>query len=456
MVFSSAIFLFGFLPLVFLGHWLLPGIRAKNALLLPASLIFYAAGEPVYILLLLVSCAMNWLFGRMVTGKRAKLWLILAVALNLGMLGVFKYTDFLLGSLNSLTGLSLPLPGIRLPIGISFFTFQALSYVIDVYRDPGLYQKSLFRLALYIAFFPQLIAGPIVQYGDIAAELQDRHVTVSDVSEGLRRFLFGLSRKLLLANTLGKVADAVFAIRGGEAFTAWIGLLCYCLQIYYDFSGYSDMAIGLGRMFGFHFLENFRNPYSAATVQEFWRKWHISLSSWFRNYVYIPLGGNRKGKLRTFLNQYIVFFLTGLWHGASWNFVIWGLVHGTAMTAEKALDVKKRIPRWLSRIFTLLVVALAFVFFRAETFGEAMAYFSALFGGGSFAAGELQSVLSLLTPWVITAAAAGILLCIPMPRQLAESRFSEPLSYAAAIILFFLCVGNLSASTFNPFIYFRF
>ena len=456
MVFSSAIFLFAFLPVIFLGHWLLPGIRAKNALLLPASLIFYAAGEPIYVLLLLLSVAMNWFFGRMVTGKRAKAGLLLAVMLNLAMLGVFKYTDFLLDSLNRVFSLSIPLVGIRLPIGISFFTFQALSYVVDVYRDRSLYQKSIFRLALYIAFFPQLIAGPIVQYGDIAAELEDRRVTVNDVSDGLKRFIFGLSRKLLIANTMGKVADAAFGVNGGSAATAWIGLLCYCLQIYYDFSGYSDMAIGLGRMFGFHFLENFRNPYSAATVQEFWRKWHISLSSWFKNYVYIPLGGNRKGKLRTFFNQYVVFFLTGLWHGASWNFVIWGLIHGTAMTAEKALDVKAKVPRPVSRIFTLLIVALAFVFFRAETFTGAMAYFAALFGAGSAAAGELQSIFSLLTPFVFVSAAFGVLLCIPAPKRLTESRLAEPLSYAAALVLFFLCVGNLAASTFNPFIYFRF
>ena len=456
MVFSSAIFLFGFLPIVFLGHLLLPNIRAKNALLLPASLIFYAAGEPIYIFLLLISVFMNWYFGRMVTGKQAKAWLTLSVILNLVMLGIFKYTDFLLGSLNSLFALNIPLPGIRLPIGISFFTFQALSYVVDVYRDKSLYQKNFFSLALYISFFPQLIAGPIVQYGDIAAELSRRNVTVTDVSEGLKRFIFGLSRKLLIANALGKIADAVFAIGGGTAPIAWLGLLCYCLQIYYDFSGYSDMAIGLGRMFGFHFPENFRNPYSAATVQEFWRKWHISLSSWFRNYVYIPLGGNRKGKLRTFLNQYVVFFLTGLWHGASWNFVIWGLIHGTAMTVEKALDVKNRVPRPISRIFTLLVVALAFVFFRAETFPDAMHYFAVLFGGGSAASAELQSVFSLLTPWAGTAALAGILLCFPAPKRLAESPVAEHLSYAAALILFFLCVGNLSASTFNPFIYFRF
>ncbi len=456
MVFSSALFLFGFLPLIFLGHLLLPGIRAKNALLLPASLIFYAAGEPVYVLLLLVSIAMNYGFGRLVTGKRSKLWLTLSVLLNLGMLGVYKYTDFLLGSVNSLFGTAIPLPGIRLPIGISFFTFQALSYVVDVCRDRSLCQKSIFKLALYISFFPQLIAGPIVQYGDIAAELTERRITLDDVAQGLRRFLFGLGKKLLLANTLGRVADAVFAMDGGSALSAWAGLLCYCLQIYYDFSGYSDMAIGLGRMFGFHFLENFNKPYTAKTVQEFWRRWHISLSSWFRSYVYIPLGGNRKGKLRTYLNQYVVFFLTGLWHGASWNFVIWGLIHGTAMTIEKATDAKKHLPGWLLRIWTLALVALAFVFFRAETFEGALLYFGALFGSGGFAAGEAQTFLSLMTPWVLTAGGFAILLELPVEKCFRRPAVREAVGYAAAFVLFLLCAGNLAASTFNPFIYFRF
>ena len=451
MVFSSAIFLFGFLPLTFLGQFLFRDIRWKNGFLLAASLLFYAAGEPLYVLLLLGSIAMNYGFGRLVARRRR--WLPAAVVLNVLLLLVFKYTDFLLGTANALTGLSLPLPGIRLPIGISFFTFQALSYVIDVSRDPARVQRNPLRLALYISFFPQLIAGPIVQYGDIAPCLTQRRVTLSGAASGMRRFLFGLAKKILIANALGGAADAIFAAGGINAPAAWFGLLSYCLQIYYDFSGYSDMAIGLGRMFGFPFKENFDYPYAAVSLQDFWRRWHISLSTWFRDYVYIPLGGNRKGRARTYLNQFIVFFLTGLWHGASWNFVIWGLIHGTALTAEKAAAAGRKIPGWAGRVFALLVAALAFVFFRAETLPDAASYFASLFAGGF---GGMGAFLPLLTPWRLGILSAGLLFSFPVLRKIPRTRVWECLSYAAAAVLLLLCGAELAASTFNPFIYFRF
>ncbi len=452
MVFSSAIFLFGFLPLTFLGQFLFRDIRWKNGFLLAASLLFYAAGEPLYVLLLLASIALNYSLGRPVACRRRP-WLPIAVAANVLLLLVFKYTDFLLGTVNALTGLALPLPGIRLPIGISFFTFQALSYVIDVSRDPDRMQKNPLRLALYISFFPQLIAGPIVQYGDIAPYLTDRKVTLCGAASGMRRFLFGLAKKVLIANTLGAAADVVFEAGGINAPAAWFGLLAYCLQIFYDFSGYSDMAIGLGRMFGFPFKENFDHPYAAASLQDFWRRWHISLSTWFRNYVYIPLGGNRKGRARTYLNQFLVFFLTGLWHGASWNFVIWGLIHGTALTAEKSVAAVRHIPKWAGRLFTLLVTALAFVFFRAETLTDAGTYFGSLFAGGI---GGMGSFLPLLTPWLLLILAAGLLFSFPVLQKIPRTRFWEALSYAAAAALLLLCGAELAASSFNPFIYFRF
>lgn len=451
MVFSSAIFLFGFLPLTFLGQFLFRDIRWKNGFLLAASLLFYAAGEPLYVLLLLGSIALNYCFGLLVA--RCRRWLPAAVTANVLLLLVFKYTDFLLGTVNALMGLSLPLPGIRLPIGISFFTFQALSYVIDAARDPSTVQKNPLRLALYISFFPQLIAGPIVQYGDIAPYLSDRRVTLSGAATGMRRFLFGLAKKVLIANTLGGAADAIFADSGINTPAAWFGLLAYCLQIYYDFSGYSDMAIGLGRMFGFPFKENFDHPYAAVSLQDFWRRWHISLSTWFRNYVYIPLGGNRKGRMRTYLNQFIVFFLTGLWHGASWNFVIWGLIHGTALTAEKAVSARGIIPKWAGRFFALLVAALAFVFFRTETLPDAGAYFANLFAGGLDGMGRF---LPLLTPWRLAVLSAGLLFSFPVLQKIPRTRAWECLSYAAAVVLLLLCGAELAAATFNPFIYFRF
>ena len=330
MVFSSAISLFFFVPIVFLLDRRLSNVDAKNTWLLLASLVFYSFGQVYYLPLLLASVALNYVCGRLAAGKYAKLGVTLAVLGGIGLLAVFKYADFAIRTLNALCGLSLPLTGIALPIGISFFTFQGLSYVIDVYREPQTVSHSFKKVLLYIAFFPQLIAGPIVKYHDIEQEIDSRCTTPQETALGIRRFICGLSKKLLLSNALGQMADTVFALPAGEIgmLAGWTGAICYTLQIYFDFSGYSDMAIGLGRMFGFHFRENFNYPYTATTIKEFWRRWHISLSGWFRDYLYIPLGGNRKGNARTWLNRFLVFFATGLWHGASWTFVLWGLWHG--------------------------------------------------------------------------------------------------------------------------------
>ena len=330
MVFSSAISLFFFVPIVFLLDRRLSDVDAKNTWLLLASLVFYSFGQVYYLPLLLLSVALNYVCGRLAAGKYAKLGVTLAVIGGIGLLAVFKYADFAIRTVNALCGLHLPLTGIALPIGISFFTFQGLSYVIDVYREPKMVSHSFKKVLLYIAFFPQLIAGPIVKYHDVEQEIDSRRTTPQETALGIRRFICGLSKKLLLSNALGQMADTVFALPAGEIgmLAGWTGAICYTLQIYFDFSGYSDMAIGLGRMFGFHFRENFNYPYTATTIKEFWRRWHISLSGWFRDYLYIPLGGNRKGCARTWLNRFLVFFATGLWHGASWTFVLWGLWHG--------------------------------------------------------------------------------------------------------------------------------
>ena len=331
MVFSSTIFLFSFLPVVFLLHLILPGMKAKNLLLIVASLVFYAFGEPYYVAVMFLSALVNYGLGRLAgSGRGAGKGAVgAAVVFNIGLIGIFKYADFVMESINQVLHTDLPLPGIPLPVGISFFTFQALSYVIDAYRDRDAASKSFIQVLLYISFFPQLVAGPIIKYNDIREELVSRTVCGEEAAAGIRRFICGMAKKLLIANVMGGVADYVFELQDVNVALAWLGGVAYVFQIYFDFSGYSDMAIGLGRMFGFHYKENFNYPYVSASIKEFWRRWHISLSSWFRDYLYIPLGGNRKGELRTWINKYIVFFATGLWHGANWTFVLWGLIHGT-------------------------------------------------------------------------------------------------------------------------------
>ena len=469
MVFSSPIFLFWFLPAAYLVYRLLPWMPARNGWLALASLVFYSFGQPVYLPLLLLSVVLNYLFGRlmMAPAGRGKRWpAACAVAANLLLLGAFKYLDFFAATLNAAFGLSIPLPGLTLPIGISFFTFQGLSYALDVHRDPDSGSKSLGRLLLYISFFPQLIAGPIIKYHDVSRQIDSRTLTPELTLTGLRRFIAGFAKKLLLANTAGRVADAVFAMTAGELDLrlAWLGAVCYTLQIYFDFSGYSDMAIGLGRMFGFTFQENFNLPYVSKSIKEFWRRWHISLSSWFRDYLYIPLGGNRKGKVRTMWNKFVVFFSTGLWHGANWTFVLWGLWHGFFATLEDANVIPKRFRESVfSHVYTMLVVILGFTLFRADSLAQAGVMFSQMFAGTGFTWAHDLALIALLDRRTVFYLLAAALLAFGLPQRLAE-HLSRPLpegarqgmSAAAYAALFALCVLNLSSTSFNPFIYFQF
>lgn len=473
MIFSSLEFLCVFLPVVFALYCLLPSIKVKNALLIVASLLFYAYGEPVYVLLMIASSFMNYGMARLIAKgeKRKKMFLVLAVALNLGILAVFKYADFAVDTVNGLLSTNIPLPGITLPIGISFFTFQALSYVIDVYWDRVEVQKNYFNILLYISFFPQLIAGPIVKYRDINEAIENRVMNADEIAKGLRRFICGLGKKVLIANTAGLVADHVFTAAHSKVnfVVAWIGAIAYLMQIYYDFSGYSDMAIGLGHMFGFHFKENFQYPYGADSIQEFWRRWHISLSTWFKEYLYIPLGGNRKGTARTCINRIIVFFFTGLWHGANWTFVIWGLWHGMFLLFETYCPIVKKAPKVIARIYTLLVVCVGFVMFRADTLTEGLFMIKQMFTGFSMDSASMSFAVQQLTPWFVVMLAAGIIGAAPIRKlvdHIRENVQPEVLAgkwktvqivlYVASTVLLIWCMIRLSGSTYNPFIYFRF
>lgn len=468
MVFSSLTFLCIFLPVVLALYYLLPTLRIRNILLIAVSLLFYAYGEPVYVLLMISSIIINYIFGRLLgtENKKKRQWILaIAVVINIGLLVVFKYLDMMVQTVNQLCGSEIPLVGLALPIGISFFTFQALSYVIDVYRREVEPQKNLWNVMLYISFFPQLIAGPIVKYHDIQEQIDNRNTDVKEIAEGLRRFIIGLSKKVLISNTMAVTADALFAAGAGELniLSAWIAAIAYMPQIYFDFSGYSDMAIGLGHMFGFRFLENFRYPYISSNIQEFWRRWHISLSTWFKEYLYIPLGGNRKGKARTCLNKMIVFFSTGLWHGANWTFVLWGLWHGVFLLFEQVCPVKK-LPKVLAHIYALLVVCVGFVMFRADTFGQGMFMIGTMFGGWEFSSLQMAIVWEQLTPiFLVTLVVAvfGSAPFIPKAAEacLARENLRKPatyFSYMASFVLLILCMLSLSSGTYNPFIYFRF
>lgn len=464
MVFSSMVFMCVFLPAVFVLHCILPGIRAKNALLLLASVIFYAYGEPVYIILLFISTLLNYFCACGIDRfqNHRKGILVLAVICNLGILIVFKYTDFILGMVNSVTGLHLPLPQIRMPIGISFFTFQAMSYVIDVYRKTTRAQKNYAKVLLYISFFPQLIAGPIVKYHDVAAEIDQRTVTLDGVALGIRRFSAGLCKKVLLANTLGLVADNLFGASAGSinGAGAWLGAISYMLQIYFDFSGYSDMAIGLGWMFGFHFKENFNYPYISGTIREFWRRWHMSLSGWFLEYLYIPLGGNRKGKFRTVVNKMIVFLCTGIWHGAAVNFLFWGVYHGFFLMLEEYIPwIGKKgsaVKSFFQHVYALLVVCIGFVFFRAETMAQGCFWVRKMFTGFGWNAGAMSFALQQMTPVFLVTLAGALIACCPVKKLISEKKWYGPVAYVCSLTGLVICILSLASGTYNPFIYFRF
>lgn len=476
MVFSSVIFLCLFLPIVLGGYYLLPKREAKNLWLIAASLLFYAFSGLWYVLLLLFSVFCNYLAGLFVSGRKGVLYV--AVAVNLGVLGVFKYLTFLVRTVNQLPGVAIAVPSIVLPVGISFFTFQGLSYVIDVYRNERLKSTRFRDVLLYIALFPQLVAGPIVRYEDVADEIKSRRHTLEQLANGLRRFIIGLSKKLMIADVCGSVVTLIYSAKSSalDSRTAWLAAVCYLIQIYFDFSGYSDMAIGLGLCFGFHFKENFNYPYISANIQEFWRRWHISLSTWFREYLYIPLGGNRKGKAKTYRNKLMVFFCTGLWHGANWTFIIWGLWHGFFIVAEDAAkklfglgkhgkNRRNPVETVLKHLYTLLVVLIGFVIFRADNMGQAFSMIGAMFSGIRASAQTGLLLAQCLTPLTMFALLFGLVgstPVLPMVCRKAEQQTGSVyvclrvLSYVGALILLLVDILHLSAASYVPFIYFQF
>lgn len=465
MAFSSIPFLCAFFPVVTILYYLMPFAKLKNWFLIAASLLFYAYGEGFYVLLMLGCVCFNYLLARLIgCGKRGKkVLLILGILLNLGVLGMYKYAGMILTTVNRIAGTDILVPAIHLPIGISFFIFQALSYVIDVYRGKVKADKSLTRVLLYISFFPQLIAGPIIKYHDISGQLDRRELSVERTCQGIRRFIVGLSKKVLIANTMGAAADYVFSLEYGELgmLLAWIGAIAYLFQIYFDFSGYSDMAIGMGRMFGFDFMENFRYPYVAGSMQDFWRRWHISLTGWFREYLYIPLGGNRKGKTRTWLNRVLVFFFTGLWHGANWTFVVWGLFHGVFLMLETLFPGMTKKMGIFRHIYVLLLVCTGFVIFRSESMGQALMMFGIMFtktGWTPAITAATARVCDMLFLCMIpTAAVCSAPWAEWINRERKRPRgFLTAMSYVVSVLLLSACIVSLAGGTYNPFIYFRF
>ena len=463
MLFSSATFLFAFLPVVALLYYLIPKrcTAARNLFLTGASLLFYAWGEPRFVLVMLLVIVSSWLFARKIeaSAKSArKGFLLVAVSVDLTVLFVFKYLGFFTENLNRLPFVRLPVPQITLPIGISFFTFQAISYVVDVYRGEAA-QKSLWDVMLYIAFFPQLIAGPIVRYSDFADQIHNRQESLQNWNRGGYRFAIGLGKKVILSNNLAYVADAAFSSVGNLSFSmAWIGAVGYSLQLYFDFSGYSDMAIGLGKMLGFDFNKNFDYPYISTSVSEFWRRWHISLGSWFRDYIYIPLGGNRVSTLKHIRNILVVWALTGLWHGASWNFVLWGVYYGLFLLLEKFVLQKylKKIPSWLCTVYTMLVVMIGWVFFSQTDFGALGHYLGTMFGIGASGFIDKTALYYLKTGFILLL--ISILMCRPAPYQYFK-RLVRRRPVAAVIInliLFALSIAYMVYNSYTPFLYAKF
>ena len=470
MVFSSAVFLFVFFPITMILYFI-PGrdekkdISRKNLILCIASLIFYAWGEPVYIVLMCLSIIFNFHLGLDMENhrsdrKKMKSLLIFGLAFNLFLLGFFKYAGFIADNINAALGLEIEHDVLPLPVGISFYTFQILSYVIDVYNSKVRAQTKIVNFAAYISMFPQLIAGPIVQYKDIEKQLENRTITIDNFYDGIIYFIKGLGKKVLFANSIGAVYSDIMAdgIKDASVITAWICIICYTLQIYFDFSGYSDMAVGLGKMFGFEFVQNFNFPYKAKSITDFWRRWHISLSGWFRDYVYIPLGGNRKGLTRTIINILIVWSLTGMWHGAAWNFIAWGMFYGVLLILEKYVlkDVLEDIPTPLRHIGTIIVVMIGWVFFSCENITQAGEFIGALVGfGGSFIDSQAKYLLSENTfaIFAMGLSAAGVFDMISVREETRAYKIGKCAMYC---IIFLLSIAYLVSETYNPFLYFRF
>lgn len=475
MLFTSLEFLCLFLPVVLAVYFFLPRMF-RNYWLLTASLLFYAWGEPTFVVFMLASIVFNYLMALNIADRSLeqkwirRILLCLTVVGNLSLLFVYKYMNFVTGTIRSVfphTQALIEQTSFVLPIGISFFTFQAMSYVIDVYRGVRV-QKNPASLGLYISFFPQLIAGPIVRYTTIEEQIDHRIITIDSFSEGIRRFIIGFNKKMLLANVMGEAADAIFSLSGMSTLTAWVGIICYTLQIFYDFAGYSDMAIGLGKMFGFNFLENFDYPYCSASVTEFWRRWHISLGSWFRDYVYFPLGGSRvKSRLRLVFNLFTVWLLTGIWHGANWTFILWGVLYGVLIVLEKLLDLPARVKRSTAtsiawRVVTLFAVMLGWVLFRSDSLSNAGQYISSMFVAGATSLADTTG-LSYLREYLVTIV-IGVACATPVFRIIREKVSSIPRTgpvlltagYVLHLVLFLMSVSALIMNAHNPFIYFNF
>lgn len=458
MVFSNVPFIFYFLVLFFALYYIVP-FKLKNYVLLVFSLLFYAWGEPVYVFLMMFSAGIDWLDGLMLEKhpKRKKLYLTIAIAVNLGLLCFFKYADFFIGVSNSLFKTDIRLLNVALPIGISFYTFQSMSYSIDVYRGEAKVEHNYFYYLMYVTMFPQLIAGPIVRYQDVANEVHQRTIDKDGFVNGFNRFLVGLFKKVLLANAFGELYDAAAAQSSPSAAMAWLGIIAFTLQIYFDFSGYSDMAIGMGLMMGFHFLENFNYPYTADSVTDFWRRWHMSLSTWFRDYVYIPLGGNRVNKGRHILNLLIVWLLTGFWHGAAFNFILWGLYYGVILIAEKYVYGKymEKAPAFLQHLYTLLIVVIGWTLFAFDDMHALGSYFSAMLGAN----GMVDTVFTYYLKSYLPMLVFGIIGSTPLVGSYLKKehgKAAEILISAATAILFVITVAALVTDSYNPFLYFRF
>ena len=467
LVFSSLSFLFWFLP-IFLGVYFITPKKVKNFILFIFSLIFYAWGEPIYICLMLFSTVFDYINGLLIerfglNTKGSKVVLIIAMIGNLGLLGVFKYFDFFMGSLNNVFGLSLPFLNVALPIGISFYTFQTMSYTIDVYRGVVPAQHNIITFGSYVTMFPQLIAGPIVQYKTVERELNSRSVGLEDVYIGVRRFLIGFVKKVFLANNIGFLWSEILGSYSNlSSLTLILGLICFAFQIYFDFSGYSDMAIGLGRMLGFKFLENFNYPYISKSITEFWNRWHISLSSWFKEYVYIPLGGNRKGLKRQIINISIVWLLTGFWHGASWNYVLWGIYYGILLIIEKCflLKILKDKPSWISHLYTLFFVVIGWGLFAIEDFNILINYFeNIVINPNGFIRSDIFYYLKNYTLLIVICIISSVNWGKMLYEKIKESKYSKIVIVIVDILLiicFILSLAMLVSSTYNPFLYFRF